>query len=360
LAALARVSGRTEIEVREAGYTLVELLVATALLLLVTSLTCVVLMEAKTAMEVSSERADVQQRARAAVEGVLTTLRDVGAGADRGARAGPLVRWLPPLWPGRSDRTGATDGFTALRVIPGVPPATLALDAPAGAATLDFDRGGCALPCGFSDGMRVIVLDGYGDFDVFLLVTTDGGSANVRRLAGGTNASYVRGAAVLAAEVHTVYWKSDARELRTDDGNRGDFPMVNHVAGVSFEYVGDPFPPLYPRPPIGVENCVYDSLGTPRTGLPVLAPAGGTLAPLDLSLFEDGPWCGSGSEPFDVDLLRIRGLRLMLRVQAGADAYRGADARLFQNPGTATDSGRFVPDVALQTMVTPRNLSGWR
>jgi hypothetical protein len=94
--------------------------------------------------------------------------------------------------------------------------------------------------------------------------------------------------------------------------------------------------------------------------MPVLPAAGGTLAPLDLSLFQDGPWCGSGSEPFDVDLLRIRGVRLTFRAQAGADAYRGADSRVFHNPGTATDSARFVPDVVLQTTATPRNLGGWR
>jgi hypothetical protein len=346
--------------VKEDGYTMVELLVATAVLLLVTSLTCVVLMEAKTSMEVTSERADVQQRARAGVEGMVSALRDVGAGADRGSTAGPLLRWLPPLWPGRSDRTQPGDGFTTLRVLPDIPPATLALDAPAGVATMDFDRGGCGLPCGFTDGMRVIVLDGRGDFDIFVLVTTDGASATVRRVPGGTNASYARGAAVLAAELRSVYWRSDARELRNDTGDRGDFPAVSNVAGVSFEYVGDPFPPLYPRPPVGVENCLYDALGTPRTGIPVLPPAGGTLAPLDLSVFEDGPWCGSGSEPFDLDLLRIRGLRLTLRAQAGGDRYRGGDARLFQNPGTATHSARLVPDVILQTAVTPRNLGGWR
>jgi hypothetical protein len=206
----------------------------------------------------------------------------------------------------------------------------------------------------------VIVLDGSGDFDVFVLATTDGASATVRRVPGGTNASYARGAAVLAAQLRTVYWKRDARELRADDGDRGDFPMVSNVAGVSFEYVGDPFPPLSPRPPLGIENCLYDSLGTPRRGLPVLPPAGGTLAPLDVSLFQEGPLCGSGLEPFDMDLLRIRGVRLRVRAQAGADGYRGVDARLFQNPGTATESVRFVPDVILQTTVTPRNLSGWR
>ena len=285
----------------EAGYTLVELLVAAAVLLLLTALTCLVLIEAKTMMEVSGERADVQQRARAGMEGILSAIRDAGAGSDRGARAGPLIRWMPPVWPGRNDRAVSTTGLTIVRVLHGVAPAALALDAPAGTATLDFDRGGCPLPCGFADGMNVIVLDG-----------------------------------------------------------RGDFPAINDIVRLSFEYLGDPFPPLHPRPPEGEENCLYDSFGTPRIGMPVLPPAGATLAPLDVSLFEDGPWCGSGAEPFDADLLRIRSVRVSLRAQASNAAYRGPAPGLFQNPGTAAEAARQVKDVVLQTTVTPRNLGGWR
>jgi prepilin-type N-terminal cleavage/methylation domain-containing protein len=344
----------------QAGYTLIELLVSAAVLLLLTALTCLVLVEAKTAMDVSGERADVQQRARAAVENMLSAIRAAGTGSDRGIRAGPLIGWVPPLWAGRGDRTQPSTAITTLRVLPDIAPATLAIDAPTGTATLDFDRGGCALPCGFTDGMKVIVLDGRGDFDLFVLIETDGASATVRRVRGGTNASYARGSTVLAAELRTFYWNAATRELRSDDGDRGDFPAISNVAGLSFEYAGDPFPPLHPRPPAGEENCLYDSAGTPRRGMPVLPPAGGSLAPLDPRLFEDGPWCGVGTEPFDADLLRIRSLRLVLRTQAAASDYRGTDPRLFQNPGSGTNPARLVHDVVLQTSVTPRNLGGWR
>jgi hypothetical protein len=244
--------------------------------------------------------------------------------------------------------------------VPAVAPATLAVDAAAGTAIMAFDRGGCALPCGFSDGMTVVVLDGRGDFDVFVLVETDGATATVRRVPGGTNASYARGSAVLPAELRTFYWNSSPRELRSDDGDRGDFPAIHDVVSVSFEYFGDPFPPLYPRPPEGEENCLYDVFGTPRAGMAVLPSAGATLAPLDVSLFEDGPWCGLGTEPFDADLLRIRSVRIALRTQASNSAYRGALPVFFQNPGTATDSARLVKDVILRTTVTPINLGGWR
>ena len=48
----------------EAGYTLIELLVAAALLLMLTAVTCQVLLDARATIDVSTERADVQQRAQ--------------------------------------------------------------------------------------------------------------------------------------------------------------------------------------------------------------------------------------------------------------------------------------------------------
>jgi hypothetical protein len=90
-----------------------------------------------------------------------------------------------------------------------------------------------------------------------------------------------------------------------------------------------------------------------------LSPIDTATIPLDPALFEDGPWCGAGMEPFDADLLRIRIITVTLRLQAGNPAFRGTDARWFHSPGTAIDSSRFVKDLTIQTTITPRNLASW-
>ena len=345
----------------EAGYTLIELIVASALLIMLSALTCSVLLDARTAIDVSSERADLHQRARVGAEAIVATLRDAGAGTARGINAGPLVRWLPPVWPGRGNRTDTERAVTTIHVIPSIAPATLRFDAPGDATTLDFDHGGgCALPCGFFDRMTVLLLDGVANFDLFVVLQTDGATAAVRRLPGGTGSSYARGISVLPVELRTTYWNPATRELRTDGGDRSDFPVVNEVVDLSFEYLGDPLPPVEPRPPTGVENCLYDSAGVLSPGLQVFERAGGTLALLTPADFEDGPWCGSGTEPFDADLLRIRSVRVIVRLQTGNSLYRGVDARWFRNPGAATAVARMVRDFVLDTSVTPRNLGGWR
>lgn len=345
----------------DSGYTLIELIVAAALLVALSALTCSILIDARTAIDISGERADLHQRARVGAEAIASAIRDAGAGPVRGIATGPLVRWLPPLWPGRANHTDVTRALTIIRALPQVAPAILRFDVPSDPTGLDFDHGGaCTLPCGFFDRMTIVLLDRLGNFDLFVLLQTDGASASVRRLPGGTGAAYASGTAVLPAELRTVYWNRDGRELRTDGGDRSDFPVVNDIVDMSFQYFGDPLPPTEPQPPAGIENCLYDSAGVPWPGRQVLERAGGTLAVLDPAAFEDGPWCGAGPEPFDADLLRIRSVRVTVRLQVGNALYRGGDVRWFRNPGLATDSARMVRDFVIHTSIAPRNLGGWR
>ena len=352
---------RTLLPRSDAGFTLVELLVAACIAIVLGAVTCWLVVEARTMIDMSREKVDVEGRCRVGVEAIARAMREAGAGVDRGASIGPLRRWLPAVWPGRSDRTAPSTAITIVRALSTAVPATLSADAPDGTPTLAFERdSSCTLPCGFHDGMTIVVFDGRGDFDFFALVSTDGATATVRRLNGGTHAAYRRGVPAIPVELRTYYWRDVGRELRADDGDRGDFPVVNEVVGMAFEYFGDPLPPTAPRPPAGDENCLYDSSGAPRPALQSLPTSGGTFAPLDAALFADGPWCGTGTSPFDADLLRIRSVRLVLRLQASDAAFRGRDTRWFRNPGTASDPARFVKDVVIQTTISPRNLGSWR
>lgn len=315
----------------DAGYTLIEVLVAAALMLLLTAITCHVLVDVRATIDLGAGRADVQQRARVALDTLSARIRGAGAGPERGSTPFRLMRWAPPLSPGRPGGSASdfSTAITAFEALASVPPATLAFDAPAGTPTLDFDyAAGCPPPCGFFDRMTVLVADGAGDFDLFALTAITGGSATVRRLAMGTGGSYARGSPAVPVDVHVYYLNQRSRELRVFDGDRSDVPVVDDVVALSFEYTAE--------------------------------RADGTLGPLDAAMLEDGPWCGAGSQPFDADLLRIRAVRVTLRVQVGDQALRGSDTTWFRNPGTAVESARLVKDVTLRTSITPPNLGAWR
>jgi hypothetical protein len=106
------------------------------------------------------------------------------------------------------------------------------------------------------------------------------------------------------------------------------------------------------------ENCQFfrtDGRPLPRQAtLPVEV---GGLARLPLPALADGPWCPDDVSPtrYDADLLRIRLVRIILRVQAQSTAVRGLDARLFSRPGAAREAARLVPDLEVRVDATLRN-----
>ena len=92
-----------------------------------------------------------------------------------------------------------------------------------------------------------------------------------------------------------------------------------------------------------------------------LTPLGDADAPVEIApaLLTDGPWCpdAGARNRFDADLLRIRRVRFILRVQTALASLRGPAGMLFTNGGVARAGGRYVPDLEIQLDVTPRNLN---
>ena len=307
------------------GFTLVELLVATALLLVLLGLTGRVLLDLRTAIDVTAERADLQQRARVAIDALASRLRGAGAGADHGTAPGPLDQWIPAVLPGRpGDPAGFAAGVTTFEVLASVHAAALRFDLPRGAASVDLEyRAGCAPPCGFFERMTILIADADGDFDLYVLTAVDGRAANVRRLEIGTDDGYAAGSAVWPVDVRAIYFEEQHRELRSFDGDRSDLPLVNEVADLRLEY--------------------WRRL------------ADGSLAAIDAGSLDDGPWRGSGAAPYDADLLGLCGVRVMLRLQAASPIYRGTHPQWFRYPGTAVDPARMVRDLSLRTTIARRN-----
>jgi hypothetical protein len=108
---------------------------------------------------------------------------------------------------------------------------------------------------------------------------------------------------------------------------------------------------------LGNSNCLYDASGNHVSGMTTLTTGGGSLAPLPVSMFTDGPWCGGGSNTFDADLYRVRKVKVTLRIQTPNALFRGSDTTLFTNPGSAKSGQKFIPDLVTSIEVSPRNLN---
>jgi len=117
-----------------------------------------------------------------------------------------------------------------------------------------------------------------------------------------------------ATASRTYYLKSAAApgtfELMQYDGGLSDLPMLEHVVGLSFDYFG-------------------------------AATAGGPLVRLEPATLIDGPWIEDAAHRmFDADLLRVREVRALLRVESTDPWLR-----------------RFVPDEQIVLHIAMRNVS---
>jgi hypothetical protein len=349
----------------DAGFTLAELLVAMGLALcLVVAVFALMNPQAVTA-QAQPEAADMQQRMRVAADALFNDLVEAGAGLDAGVAAGPLVSVFAPVVPRRLGRTAAdpynaarSDAITVTYVPATAAQATIASALPAAGGDVTLDgRPGCPIApsvCGFAADSDAVVFDEAGHADVFRVTAVGGGLLHLEPRDAGADFTFAAGARIAHVVTHTYYLDVPARQLRRYDGYLSDTPLVDHVVGLAFAYFGDPDPPFTPVPSEGTENCLYDLAGQRRTA--TLTPAGGSLAPLPLSILDDGPWCGSGSARFDADLLRVRRVRVALRVEAADPAFR-ALGPAFAAPGSARNALQALPDSLLTFDVAPRNMS---
>ena len=362
----------------EAGYSMIELLVSTAIMITITGSIFALVNPSQGTSQTQPEVADLQQRMRVGSEVLFKELMMAGAGPYQGPVRGALVNFFAPILPRRTGRvspdqfdTVRTDTVTLSYIPNSYSQTTISDPMPNVSAEMKVTaQANCPagdVLCGFVEGMDVIIFDVAGNFDTFTITQVQASAAHLQHRGQDFIVPYAAGSSVTQIETNTYYWcrpNSDrpcpgdptASQLRQYDGFNTDLPIVDNVVDAQFEYFGDPVPPTKPEPPQGVANCLYDENGN-YLGMPTLNATEGSLAPLPPEILKDGPWCGGGSNQFDADLLRVRKIRVTLRMQVANPSLRGANPVLFVNPGKAADSARQVSDYTTRFEVTPRNLN---
>jgi prepilin-type N-terminal cleavage/methylation domain-containing protein len=382
------------------GFSLIELIVATALTSTVLACVLALLRPAQDAFTVQPEIADMQQRQRIAGDALTRDLAGAGAGAYLAGHTGPLIRFFAPVLPFRqglsSDDvpgTMRTDAVTVLAVPATAAQTTLARPLAPGELTLHAaPEAGCPAGtnlCGFSAGLTIAIYDDSGTFGVFTVAEVADEISQITLTSRPDDSSpttYRSGSNVVQVRVDTFALKADvaaqAFQLMHADGSaRADVPLVDHVVALAFDYFGEPRPPALASgvasygpspPPAGVrtsayapgENCGFQIdpvSGEPIARLPALAP-GTALVPLTAEQLTDGPWCPDETDAnrWDADLLRIRTIGVTVRVEVASAALRGPARLLFAHPGWSTSPNRSAPDLEIHFQVSPRNLSAGR
>ena len=378
------------------GFTLVELLAATAVMLVVVGAIAGLTSPASGLFGTQLERMDMQQRLRVGIDALQKDLLMAGAGTYAGDHRRTLgsdsVAVLPyRIGAASPDPDGSffDDRITLMYVPPTAAQASLHDPFPVAAGQLALNvEPGCPAAdpsCGFTTGMTAVIVDGTGNRDLFRIVDVQGSVLQLRHLGASGSHSYSAGSSISEAMMVTYWLKTDTTtrtyQLMRYDGDATDVPITDHVVGLTFEYFGDGVPPQMlpapvakstygPNPPPVAdddlqdvwgagENCVFAiSSGVQIPRLDWLASDG--LVPLTAAQLTDGPWCPDSATPgrYDADLLRIRKIRITLRVQASDPSLRGMAGRFFRRSGTSLGGQRFVPDHEIRFDITPRNLRG--
>ena len=383
-----------------AGFSLMEVLVATAIMLTVTGGIFTVMNPSGQMFQAQPEVVDMQQRLRIGVDTLTKDLVMAGAGAYSGKQSGSLSGFFASIQPSRQGSLPAyddgpgvykTDAITLFYVPSTSSQTSIAQAMPNASAELKVEpEHGCpdgSNLCGFTEGMQVLIYDDTGAYDSMTITQVQDNAAHLQHnQQGDLSKSYDKGAKVVQFQEHVYFFDAAARQLKHYDGYQTVTPVLDEVVALNFEYYGEPQAPQMkdgnglssqvttygPMPPkLGVpkgnwpagENCTIQVAGgiqQPR--LANLGGAGTGLVLLTPAQLTDGPWCpdAANTNRFDADLFRIRKIRVTLRLQTGNAALRGATTgglgSLWLQPGTGSGS-RLVGDQQIRFDVSPRNMN---
>jgi prepilin-type N-terminal cleavage/methylation domain-containing protein len=391
-----------------AGFTLVEMLIAMAVMLIILGGVFQAFNPAQGSFRTQPEVADVQQRLRVGTDRLYNGIVVAGAGIYSGAAVGTLGQFFAPVLPylvGNLHNDPASgvyfrdDAITIFHVPTTASQCTIRDQMPQPSSEVKVNaEPGCPAAdplCGFDQGMRVVIFDETGTFDFFTITQVQSDSLHLQHRPpinpSDFSKAYDVGAVISQVETDAYYWRRDAAtdtfQLMHYDLFQSDMPLIDDVVALRFEYLGEATPPILrvpvtdpvgpwtsygPKPPaLGVdvasdswpagENCTFrldPATGQHVSRLAVLG-APGALAPLTAAQLSDGPWCPDAANinRYDADLHRVRQIRVTFRVQASAATMRGPAGVLFARAGSGRLSDRLVPDQAVQFDVTPRNLN---
>jgi type II secretory pathway pseudopilin PulG len=323
---------------REEGFSLIEVLIASAILITAAVPLLYVASAAQRLARSQSEATDLHQRARVAVDKLQRDLAMAGAGPSGSASAQPLANHLPPIIPARTGLRSADaelsafdDRVTVLYVPDPAWPAPLLVDmpSPASAILLDSSANGCPVTglCGFAEGTQALIVDTSGvgaGHELFTVTGIAGQLAHDPPNAAFSRAYTAATAAVMPVVYRSYYFDRANRRLMLYDGYLTDMPLVDNVVDLRFQYFAG-------------------------------ASSGAGLRLLSLAELSDGPIAGQSPDTFDADLLRIRLVRVTLRLEATADDVRGVGG-WFARPGRSASGFSFVPDLEVTFDVAPRNM----
>ena len=222
------------------GFTVVEMLIALAIVMVIAGALAAVVEPARVAFDRVPAELDLQQRGRTAIDVIAQALRSAGKNVPATNALGAFSEILPVVSLSGPDASG--DGFATLTVMGSIVDGAqgiLAAGQSASVAAVTLATTPCPNVtdvCGFSPGMTAVITDGSGHYDVFVVASTAAGS---RMLTAdrGFSQRYPMGSAVIEIDQYTFSLAGQADgsfSLMRETAAGARQPMVDFVTALSF------------------------------------------------------------------------------------------------------------------------------
>ena len=282
----------------EDGFTIIELLVACAMLLAIMGLVGALATPLRDGFERSLGAADLTGGSRTVLDRLAADIREAGSGASvGGGRLASLVEPIVPLATiDSSSWADPAEAFRVTRVPLSAPQGRLLVDAGSGSIVVTLDTSARCTSVGAGCGLRAGASAILYDTAHTQAITIDSVSGGVVRFTAPLTSAFAAGSVLASITVATY-------GLRPVPG--GAFRLVRLTAATEQPLIDDV---------VGFSVSVR------------------------------------GADPF-----HPREVDLALRLEAPSASMRGPAGRLFRRPGTALRASSWVPDVELRTTVAVRN-----
>ena len=226
----------------DAGFSLLEVIIATAIMLTVTGGIFTLLNPSSSMFQAQPEVVDMQQRMRIGVDTLTRDLMMAGAGAYSGSQSGNLAGFFAPIQPSRQGNSAAlddgpgvfkTDAITIFYVPSTSSQTSISQAMPNVSAELKVNsEPGCPNGenlCGFQEGMQVLIYDDTGAYDTMTITQVQDQAAHLQHnQQADLSKSYGPGAKVVQYQDHVYFL--DAATL----GSNLYFRAANDTTGGEF------------------------------------------------------------------------------------------------------------------------------
>jgi prepilin-type N-terminal cleavage/methylation domain-containing protein len=230
--------------IHDRGFTVVELMVALTITLAISAALANVVAPARAAFDRLPAELDLQQRGRTAIDVLTQAVRSAGRDVAAAESLGLFGDLLPAITPLAPNEDGTATMLSAIVAVVNGAQGVLESDQPGPGGAMTLAPVPCPNVndvCGFLPGSTAAIANGLGQFDVFIVASTNP-AARLLMPVGTLSRAYPAGAVIAEVDHNTFRLSEQAdhtHSLVRETAAGAVLPIVDFVSALTFSVLAD-------------------------------------------------------------------------------------------------------------------------